>query len=94
MNRKELVSALAEKNGSTKAAADKFLECFQDEIMTAVASGVAVKLAGFGCWEAVERAAKVGRNPLTGQAMEIPERTVPRFRPAKAFREMVSGAGH
>ena len=92
MNRKELVSALAAKNGSTKVAADKFLDDFQEVIMTAVANGSAVKLTGFGCWEAVERAAKVGRNPITGETIQIPSKVVPRFKPGKEFKDMVAAA--
>ena len=86
-----MVSALAEKNGCSKVAAEKFLEDFQEVIMTAVADGVAIKLTGFGSWETVERVAKTGRNPQTGTVMQIPSKTVPRFKVGKEFRDRVAG---
>jgi len=57
--------------------------------MEAVAKGEKVQLLGFGTFEAKHRAARVGRNPATGEAVEIPETVVPVFKPGQEFKEMV-----
>ena len=71
MNRSELITAVAEKSGVTQSDADAMLNAFGDVLVEAVAKGEAVKLPGLMTVERVERAARTGRNPRTGEALEI-----------------------
>lgn len=70
--RADLVSALAERSGSTKAQADAFLSALQDVLVESLAKGEAVKVTGLLSVERVERAARTGRNPRTGEEIAIP----------------------
>lgn len=72
LNRKSLVSAIAEKAGSTATDADKFLSSLEAVLTQAVADGDKVQLPGFMTVETTQRPARTGRNPQTGEAMEIP----------------------
>jgi DNA-binding protein HU-beta len=72
LNRSDLVSAIAAKSGLTKTDADSALSAFQDVLLEAVASGEGVKLTGLFAAERVERAARTGRNPRTGEEIAIP----------------------
>jgi len=91
MNKSELISAIAKKSDSTLVATEKFLDSFQELIMDTVASGDAVRLMGFGAWECSERSAREGRNPQTGEAIQIEGKNVPKFRPGKEFKDRVAG---
>ncbi|NAZ75909.1 integration host factor [Kineococcus sp. T13] len=71
MNRSELVTAVAERSGLTQTDADAVLSAFGDVLVEAVAKGEPVKLPGLMTVERVERAARTGRNPRTGEALEI-----------------------
>ncbi|WP_432482257.1 HU family DNA-binding protein [Kineococcus esterisolvens] len=71
MNRSELISAVAERSGVSAADADAVLGAFGDVLLEAVAKGDAVKLPGLMTVERVERAARTGRNPRTGETLEI-----------------------
>lgn len=72
MNRSQLVSAVAEKAGVANNQADAVLSAFQDVVTDAVAAGDKVALTGFLSLERVERAARTGRNPRTGESIDIP----------------------
>lgn len=72
MNRTELVAAIAEKASLTKTQADAALGAFQEVLVESLAKGEAVKVTGLLSVERVERAARTGRNPRTGEAIEIP----------------------
>ena len=71
VNRTELIAAIAEKAGLTKTDADAFLGAFQDVLVENVAKGEAVKITGLMGIERVERAARTGRNPRTGEEMTL-----------------------
>ncbi|GAA0304456.1 DNA-binding protein HU-beta [Kineococcus aurantiacus] len=71
MNRSELVTAVAQRAGLTQSDADSLLSAFGDVLVEAVAQGETVKLPGLLTVERVERAARTGRNPRTGETMEI-----------------------
>jgi DNA-binding protein HU-beta len=90
MNKGELVEAVAEKAGVTKKDADTVLSAAIDAIMEAVSEGEKVTLVGFGSFEPRERQAREGRNPKTGETMEIPATTVPAFSAGKLFKEKVA----
>ncbi|TXJ04854.1 MAG: integration host factor [Aeromicrobium sp.] len=72
LSRNDLVAALAEKTGSTKKEADDFLAGFADIVIDAIAKGEKVSIPGVLSVERVERAARTGRNPATGDTIEIP----------------------
>lgn len=73
LNRKTLVSAIAEEAGSTAADVDKVLTSLETVLVKAISDGDKVQLPGFLTVESVTRAARTGRNPQTGETMEIPE---------------------
>ena len=72
VNRTELIAAIAEKADLTKVQADAFLGAFQEVLVENVAKGEAVKIMGLMGVERVERAARTGRNPRTGEEIQIP----------------------
>lgn len=90
MNKGELVDAIAAKAEISKKDADALLTATVETIMEAVTSGDKVTLVGFGTFEPRKRAAREGRNPQTGAAIQIPETTVPAFSAGKQFKEMVA----
>jgi len=94
MNRTELISAIAESAGITKTQADKALRATMENIQSTVASGNSLSLIGFGTFSSSERAARQGKNPRTGEAINIAARKVARFSPGKAFRDLVNGGGN
>jgi DNA-binding protein HU-beta len=92
MNKAELVDAIAEKAAVTKKEADAVLSAMMDIIMESVANNQKVTLVGFGTFEARERMAREGRNPSTGEPIQIPATTVPAFSAGKGFKELVAAA--
>lgn len=72
MNRSELVVAIAERSGLTKTQADAALTAFSEVLTDALCKGDTIRLTGIFTAERVERAARVGRNPRTGEEMQIP----------------------
>jgi DNA-binding protein HU-beta len=91
MNKTELIAAIAEKTGVTKKDADAILSATVDVIMGAVAAGDKVVLIGFGSFEARKRSARTGRNPSTGEPLNIPAAQVPVFSAGKVFKQKVNG---
>ena len=91
MNKGELIDDIARRADVTKKQADAVLSAALDAIMEAVANGEKVTLVGFGSFESRERKAREGRNPKTGDTMQIPETTVPAFSAGKSFKELVAG---
>lgn len=89
MNKGDLVDKIAEKSGVTKKQADMILTATLDSIIDAVSDGDKVTLVGFGTFEPRARKAREGRNPKTGEALTIPETTVPAFSAGKLFKEKV-----
>ncbi|AOY80429.1 MULTISPECIES: HU family DNA-binding protein [Moorena] len=90
MNKGELVDKVAEKATVTKKQADAVLTATIETIMEAVSEGDKVTLVGFGSFESRERKAREGRNPKTGEKMEIPATKVPAFSAGKVFKERVA----
>jgi DNA-binding protein HU-beta len=90
MNKGELVDAIAQKAEVTKKDADVLLSVLLDSIMEAVAAGDKVTLVGFGSFEPRQRAAREGRNPQTGETLQIAAATVPAFSAGKQFKDLVA----
>ena len=89
MNKTELVEAVAKKMGTTKKEAEAAVSAFTETVKEALAEGKKVQLIGFGNFEVRERAARKGRNPQTGEELDIPATKVPAFKPGKGFKEVV-----
>ncbi|WP_433289023.1 HU family DNA-binding protein [Pseudonocardia sp. CA-142604] len=90
MNKTQLVDVLAERLGDRRTAAGA-VDGLLETIVDAVRSGDSVSLTGFGVFTSRARAARVARNPRTGETVDVPATTVPAFRPGTAFRTAVSG---
>ncbi len=90
MNKTELVAAIAEKAELSKKDAEKALKAFTDAVAEELANGGKVQLVGFGTFEVAERAARTGKNPQTGKAMEIPASKAPKFKAGKALKDTVN----
>jgi DNA-binding protein HU-beta len=89
MNRRELVAALAERLETDKRSADAALQAFVDTVTDTVASGEPVAISGFAKFARVDRAARMGRNPQTGEAIRIKASRRVRVTPLKAFKDAV-----
>lgn len=90
MNKQELISAMAEKTGLTKADADKAVNAFVDTVKAAMAKGESIQLLGFGTFSVSERSARTGRNPQTGKEIQIATKKVIEFKAGKALDEVVN----
>ncbi len=90
MNKTELIAAAAERSGLTKKDAEKALNAAIDAITAALVAGDKVQLSGFGIFEVKEREARMGRNPHTGEAMEIAASRVPGFKASKTLKDALS----
>ena len=90
MNKAELISAVAMKADVSKKDAEAVLTAALDTITEALTEGEKVQLVGFGSFELKKRAARLGRNPKTKEAIEIPASVVPTFKAGKALKDAVS----
>lgn len=89
MNKTELINAVAEASELSKKDATKAVDAVFEAITDSLKSGDKVQLIGFGNFEVRERAARKGRNPQTGEEIEIPASKVPAFKPGKALKDAV-----
>ncbi|MCK9222771.1 MAG: HU family DNA-binding protein [Limnochordia bacterium] len=89
MTKAELVDRVAESTGLTKKLASGSVDAVFNAITDALAKGEKVQLVGFGSFEVRERAARKGRNPRTGEEIDIESRQVPVFRAGKALKDAV-----
>jgi len=89
MNKSELIAKVAEMTELSKKDATKAVEAVFEAISGALQNGDKVQLVGFGNFEVRERSARKGRNPQTGQEIEIAASKVPAFKPGKALREAI-----
>ena len=80
MNKQELIASMTEKTGLSK----------KDTVEETLSKGDKIQLVGFGSFEIRNRAARTGKNPLTGEEMNIPAAKVPAFKPGKALKEKVN----
>ena len=90
MNKTELVAALTAKTGTAKKDAEKALNAVVEVITETLAKGEKVQIVGFGSFELKCRDARMGRNPKTKEAIEIPASRVPVFKAGKAFKDAVA----
>ncbi|WP_255592895.1 HU family DNA-binding protein [Marixanthomonas sp. SCSIO 43207] len=90
MNKSDLIDAMAEDAGITKAAAKKALESFLENVEGALKKGNRVSLVGFGSWSVSKRAAREGRNPQTGKTIKIAAKNVVKFKAGSDLQSAVN----
>ena len=90
MNKNDLVSAVASSTGMSKADSAKAVEGVFDAISGTLSSGGDVRIVGFGTFSVANRKATTGRNPRTGQAIQIPASKQPKFKAGKGLKEAVN----
>ncbi len=91
MNKTELISAMAEKSGLSKKDSEKALRAFEEAVTEELVKGGKVQLVGFGIFDVTKRAAREGRNPQTGEPMDIAASNAPRFKVGKTLKDAVNG---
>lgn len=90
MNKTELIAVVAEKAEISKKDAEKAIKALTEAVSEELVKGGKVQLVGFGTFEVAERAAREGRNPKTGETMEIAACKTPKFKAGKALKDMVN----
>lgn len=90
MNKADLIERIAAVADLPKASATRALDAVLEAVTNALTQGDQVVLVGFGTFDTSNRAARTGRNPQTGQPIQIPATTVPRFKAGKALKEAVN----
>ncbi len=90
MNKNDLVAAVADSTGLSKSDAAKAVDSVFDEITTALTNDDEVRLVGFGSFSVANRAASQGRNPRSGEPMQIPASRQPKFKAGKGLKSAVN----
>ncbi len=90
MNKAELIAAIADQADISEAAAGRALDATLGTISGSLQDGEPVRLVGFGTFQVRERSVRSGRNPHTGETMQIAAAKVPAFKPAKALRDALN----
>ena len=90
VNKKELIKVVAEKSGISQKDTGAVLDAFIENVTAALKANDNVSLIGFGAFEVVERAARTGQNPKTGEKIQIAASISPKFRAGKALKDAVS----
>ncbi|HAH11802.1 MAG TPA: DNA-binding protein HU [Alphaproteobacteria bacterium] len=90
MNKNELVAAVADKVGVTKVETEKVIDTMIDIIVATLKAGGEVRLVGFGTFEVTARKGGKGRNPRTGEEIDIASTNTPKFRAGKQLKEAVN----
>lgn len=90
MNKTELIAAVAEKTNASKKDAEKAVAAVLDAVTGALVAGDKVQLVGFGTFEVRSREARTGKNPRTGEAVQIPASKVPAFKAGKGLKDIVN----
>ena len=90
MNKNDLISAVADSSGLSRSDATKAVEGVFDSIGAALKGGDEVRLVGFGTFSVAKRKASTGRNPRTGEAMEIKASSQPKFKAGKTLKDSVN----
>ncbi|MCD8120978.1 MAG: HU family DNA-binding protein [Clostridiales bacterium] len=90
MNKQELITAIAEQSGLTRKDADAAVKAFVEVVSGALKEGDRVQMIGFGTFEVSERGARTGRNPRSGETIEIAASRIPKFKAGKALRDLIN----
>ena len=89
MNKQDLVNLVSEKTGISKEAAGQVQKAVIELFSSTLEKGESISLVGFGSFKVIERAAREGRNPSTGEKMQIPASKTVKFTPSKVLKERV-----
>lgn len=89
MNKADIIGKVHETLGSSKADAERAVETMIDCVVSSLTKGQEVSIAGLGIFSAKMRPSRTGRNPRTGESIEVPAMRVPKFRAAKALKDAV-----
>ena len=89
MNKTDMIALAAEASGVSKKDAERVINAAMDAVTASLVKGEKVQLSGFGIFESREREARVGRNPRTREAVQIPATRIPVFKPSKALKDAV-----
>jgi DNA-binding protein HU-beta len=87
MNKAELIDAIAQKAGLTKVQAKSAIDSYHETVADTLKGGGSVDIAGFGSFSVLAKAARTGRNPKTGEALQIKAAKVPKFKPGKGLKD-------
>lgn len=90
MNKAQLIEKISQHTQMTKAQSELVVDATIEIIQKTVAKGEEVKLVGFGTFSRLNRKSRQGRNPKTGEAVQIPSAKVPRFKPGKDFKDLLA----
>lgn len=90
MNKNDLIAAVADKTGLTKAQAGEAVDAALEAVTNTLKSGDEVRIIGFGNFSVSERAASEGRNPRTGETIQIPASKTPKFKAGKGLKDAVN----
>ncbi len=90
MNKQDLINAVADKTGASKAHANQAVDTVFESIAQALGNGDDVRIIGFGTFSVAERAARTGRNPRTGSPMKIAASRHPKFKAGKGLKDAVN----
>ncbi|GAK44574.1 histone family DNA-binding protein [Tepidicaulis marinus] len=90
MNKNDLIAVVADNTGLSKADATKAVDCVFDSITDVLTKGDEVRLVGFGTFSVSKRAASEGRNPRTGEKIQIPASKQPKFKAGKGLKDSVN----
>lgn len=91
MNKSELVKQIAERADLTQAKAAEALQAFETAVIDELANGGEIALIGFGTFKVTDRAARTGRNPKTGEPIQIAAAKVPTFKAGKTLKDAING---
>ena len=89
MNKSQLITIAAERTGLSKKDTERVLAAVLETVTERLCAGEKVQLSGFGTFDVQAREARVGRNPHTKQAIEIPATSAPVFKPSRALRSLI-----
>lgn len=92
MNKSDLANKVHDVIGGTKTQSEQVVDTLVDTIIDTLKKGDEVSIAGLGIFSTKMRPARMGRNPRTGESIQVPAMRVPKFRPAKALKEAVKEA--
>ncbi len=90
MNKNDLIGSIADQCDMTKADASRAVDAFTEQVKKALKKGDTVSLVGFGTFSVRKRAARMGRNPRTNEAIKIKASKVPAFKPGKALKDALN----
>ena len=90
MNKTEVIDKISEKTSLTKTEVEKVISSFFETVKTSLKDKKSVRLIGFGTFSSSERKARVGRNPQTGEEINIPSCQYPKFKPGKEFKDYLN----